>query len=79
MPNLDEFLHITAAAKYVGCCVNTLRNWEVAGKLCVYRNPMNRYRLYKVSDLDDLLRQIEQTGRNSNRQDRSVPRHRKPR
>jgi len=62
MPNLDEYLRITEAAKYVGVCINTLRNWEAAGKLRVHRNPLNRYRLYKVSDLNALLRQIEQSG-----------------
>ena len=62
MPKLDEYLHITEAAKYVGVCINTLRNWEAAGKLRVYRNPLNRYRLYKVTDLDVLLQQIEQSG-----------------
>jgi len=41
---LDDYLHITEAAKYVGVCINTLRNWETAGKLRVYRNPLNRYR-----------------------------------
>jgi DNA-binding transcriptional MerR regulator len=62
MPKLDEYLHITEAAEYVGVCINTLRNWEMAGKLRVYRNPLNRYRLYKTSDLDGLLRSIEQSG-----------------
>jgi DNA-binding transcriptional MerR regulator len=61
MPKLDEYLRITAAAKHLGVCINTLRNWEAAGKLRVYRNPLNRYRLYKVSDLDDLLHQIERS------------------
>jgi site-specific DNA-methyltransferase (adenine-specific) len=62
MPKLDEYLHITQAAKYVGVCINTLRNWEMAGKLRVYRNPLNRYRLYKTSDLDELLHSIERSG-----------------
>jgi len=62
MPKLDEYLHITEAAKYVGVCINTLRNWEAAGKLRVHRNPLNRYRLYKTSDLDELLRSIERSG-----------------
>lgn len=61
MPNLDEYLYITEAAKYVGVCINTLRNWEAAGKLRVHRNPMNYYRLYRLADLDALLRQIERS------------------
>ena len=70
MPNLDEYLHITEAAKYVGVCINTLRNWEADGKLRVHRNPLNRYRLYKVSDLDALLRLIEQSGTRPKRKPR---------
>ena len=70
MPNLDEYLRITEAAKYVGVCINTLRNWEAAGKLRVYRNPLNRYRLYKAGDLDALLRQIEQSGTRPKRKPR---------
>ena len=70
MPSLDEYLHITEAAKHVGVCSNTLRNWEADGKLRVHRNPLNRYRLYKVSDLDALLRLIEQSGTGPKRKPR---------
>jgi len=70
MPNLDEYLHITEAAKYVGVCINTLRNWEATGKLRVHRNPMNGYRLYKVSDLDALLRQVRLSGTKPKRKPR---------
>lgn len=62
MAKLDEYLHIAEAARYVGVCINTLRNWEMAGKLRVHRNPLNRYRLYKISDLDELLQLIERSG-----------------
>ena len=68
MPKLDEYLHITEAAKYLGVCINTLRNWEAAGKLRVYRNPLNRYRLYKVTDLDALLRAYRTIGHETNTQ-----------
>ncbi len=70
MPKLDEYLRITEAAKDVGVCINTLRNWEAAGKLRVHRNPLNRYRLYKVTDLDVLLRQIEESGTKPKRKPR---------
>jgi|APCry1669189204_1035204.scaffolds.fasta_scaffold374814_1 MerR family transcriptional regulator, copper efflux regulator len=70
MPNLDDYIHITEAAKYLGVCINTLRNWEADGKLRVHRNPMNGYRLYKVSDLDSLLRQVQQSGTKPKRKPR---------
>ena len=62
MPKLDEYLRIKEAAEYLGVARNTLRNWEAAGKIVVYRHPLNNYRLFKVSDLDRLLRTTEQSG-----------------
>ena len=61
MPKLDEYLRIKDAAEYLGVCQNTLRNWEAAGKIIVCRHPVNNYRLFKVSDLDKLLRKAEQS------------------
>jgi excisionase family DNA binding protein len=52
---LQDYMHITAAAEYLGVSPNTLRNWERAGKLATYRHPINGYRLYKKSDLEALL------------------------
>jgi len=37
----------------------TVRNWDSKGKLVAYRNPVNNYRLYKVEDVEVLIRQIE--------------------
>ena len=56
MPKLDEYLRIKDAAEYLGVCQNTLRNWEEAGKIPVFRHPVNNYRLYDRADLDDLLK-----------------------
>ena len=61
MPKLDEYLKIAAAAEYLGVSQNTLRNWEASGKIKVRRHPMNRYRLFKVSDLDKLLKATEES------------------
>ena len=63
MPKLDEYLRIKGAAEYLGVCQNTLRKWEAAGKIRVYRHPLNNYRLYDVGDLDALLRRVERSGR----------------
>jgi len=61
MPKLDEYLTITRAAQFVGVPVFTLRNWVEKGKLRAHRNPMNNYRLLKKTDLEDLLREVEQS------------------
>ena len=61
--NIRDYLKIKAAAAFVGVSVNTLRNWERAGKLATYRHPINGYRLYKKSDLEGLLAAIKRSDR----------------
>lgn len=43
----------------LGVCDNTLRNWGRSAKIAEHRHPVNNYRLYKESDVKDLLRAIE--------------------
>lgn len=59
MQKLDEYLQITEAAEFLGVCRNTLRNWGRDGKIQEYRHPVNQYRLYKLQDLERLIRQVE--------------------
>ncbi len=59
MPKLDEYLQIAEAAEFLGVCRNTLRNWGRAGKVPEHRHPVNNYRLYKLSDLQALLDDVE--------------------
>lgn len=61
MPKLRQFLQIKEAAEYLGVCQNTLRNWEMSGKLPVHRHPLNNYRLFRIKDLDWLIRQTERS------------------
>ncbi len=61
MKKIDEYMHITEAAKFLGVTANTLRNWEKEQKVKVYRNPQNRYRLYKKEDLAILLDKIHES------------------
>ena len=58
---LSGFIQVSEAAEYLGVCPNTLRNWERAGKVATYRNPMNGYRLFKREELDALLEQVQDT------------------
>jgi len=62
MTRLDEFVTIKQAARFLGISANTLRNWHRDAKIPVYRNPVSNYRLFKKADLEELLRQIEQSG-----------------
>ncbi len=59
MPKLDEYLTIKDAAAYLAVSPNTLRNWGANGKIRMHRHPLNGYRLFKKSDLDELLQQVE--------------------
>ncbi len=72
MRKMNDYVTIKDAAEYLAVSPNTLRNWEASGKLAVHRNPMNGYRLYKISDLKKVLDQIEQSAAQSEK--KSKPR-----
>ena len=63
MTKLDEFVTIKQAARFLGVCCNTLRGWDRDNKIPVYRNPISGYRLFRKTDLEELLRQIEASGK----------------
>lgn len=56
-----KFLTVRDVARLIGVTPLTVRNWDQRGKLVAYRNPINNYRMYKVEDVESLLRQIEQS------------------
>jgi len=56
---MTKYLTILNASKFLNVTAQTLRNWDKAGKLKPHRHPMNNYRLYKESDLKNLLKKIE--------------------
>lgn len=61
MSKLDEYLTVRDAAEYLGISPNTMRSWGNQGKVVMHRNPINGYRLFKVSDLDRFLKLLEAT------------------
>ena len=61
MEKLDAYLTIKEAALFLAVSANTLRNWGRDGKVAMHRNPINGYRLFKRSDLEKLLREIEES------------------
>ena len=65
MTKLDEYLMIKDAADFLGVSAHTLRNWGTSGKLNMHRNPLNGYRLFKIKDLQQVLEDIEESGRSS--------------
>lgn len=54
-----KFLTVKEVARLMGVTPLTVRNWDQKGRLVAYRNPMNNYRLYKVEDIEVLMKQIE--------------------
>jgi excisionase family DNA binding protein len=58
MHKLNEYLKIADAAEFLGVSQNTLRAWAESGKIPVYRNPANDYRLFRRIDLEKFLARI---------------------
>jgi len=56
-----KFLNVTEVSKILGVAPLTIRNWDKKGRLVAYRNPFNNYRMYKVEDVEQLLKNIEST------------------
>lgn len=49
-----DYLTVQQAARFLGLSPQTLRRWDVEGKLKAVRRPGNDYRYYKRSDLEPL-------------------------
>jgi DNA (cytosine-5)-methyltransferase 1 len=58
MMKINEYLNVEEAAQFLGVTANTLRNWDYSKKLIAYRNPHNKYRMYKKEDLEKYLEGI---------------------
>lgn len=58
MRKLCDYLTVGEAAEFLGVSEWTLRYWDRTGKLKTSHNPPSRYRLYRRSQLEELLRKI---------------------
>ena len=67
----EVYLRVNEAAKLLGVCANTVRAWGAEGKIPEYRHPVNKYRLFRKSDLDEIILELERSV--------SVPPKRRPR
>lgn len=54
-----QLLTIKQAAQLLGVTPLTLRNWDKKGKLSALRHPINNYRVYRRSDIEKLISDIE--------------------
>jgi len=55
---LKDLLKIKEAAQFLGVNIKTLQRWDDIGKFKALRHPINNYRLYKLEDLEKLVRRI---------------------
>ena len=54
-----QYITIKQASRILGVSPLTLRNWDKSGKLGALRHPMNNYRVYRIEDIEQVLREIE--------------------
>ena len=66
----EIYFSIKEAAEILGVSPLTLRNWDKSGKFKAARHPMNNYRVYKLSDLERVIRDVEEGTNRSNAEKR---------
>lgn len=71
MDEREIYFSIKEAAEILGVSALTLRNWDKAGKFRAQRHPMNNYRVYKLSALKDIIKDIE-SGTNKSNAERRI-------
>lgn len=59
--SLPKLITIQKAAEILGVTPLTLRNWDNNGKFPASRHPINNYRVYKLSDIEKLFVEIEES------------------
>jgi MerR family transcriptional regulator, copper efflux regulator len=55
------YMTVKEVAKLLGVTPLTIRNWDARGKLVAYRHPVNNYRMYKTEDVENILKEIEES------------------
>jgi MerR family transcriptional regulator, copper efflux regulator len=56
-----KFLTVREVSRLLGVTPLTIRNWDAKGKLVAHRHPMNNYRVYKIEDIELLMKNIEES------------------
>ena len=58
MEKLNEYVLTSEAANILGISPNTVRSWARDGKIPVFQNPANGYRMFRKGDLRDFLNKV---------------------
>lgn len=61
---LNELLSIGKVAKLLGVSIDTLRRWDIAGRLTSTRSGPRGHRFYRQSDINQYLQEIDVIARN---------------
>lgn len=56
---IKDLVTIKKASKMLKVSAQTLKRWEIKGKLKSVRHPINNYRLYRISELKNILKEFE--------------------
>lgn len=59
----EGYVRVKEAAEILGVSPNTVRAWGAEGKITEHRHPLNNYRLFKRSELEKVLRQVERSAK----------------
>ena len=54
-----QYITIKKASKLLHVTPLTLRNWDKRGILKPYRHPVNNYRIYKLDQIEMILRKLD--------------------
>ena len=55
-----KYLTVKQVAKLLGVTPLTVRNWDKSGKLKAIRHPINNYRLYRLEDIENFLKKLNE-------------------
>ncbi len=53
------YVRVREAAALLGVSPNTIRNWGSKEKIPEYRHPVNNHRLFKRTDLESIMDELE--------------------
>lgn len=55
---VNEYLTSGEAANLLGISKITLKNWHTTGKLIAHVNPITRFRLYRLVDINNIIEKL---------------------
>ena len=68
-----KYLSVNEVSKLIGVTPLTVRNWDKKGALVAHRNPVNNYRVYKIEDVEFLMKGIEDNKTNMRPAPQKIP------